>query len=336
VLDGEEGDYVGVNEERTSGSLIAELELLDSNGQSVAWGYRSTFDNTSQISGTQLPYTGQYQLVVRREGGISGGSTGGYSLTAVLLGSNENSARFTSATPGVIAQYNSPVTGTITGANWHQDWQFMTLAADTVTITVQRSPEYTLETPNLLRPVVVLLDASNTVLYQGYPDYTGTSSEISRYRLPAAGTYTVRVSRESDINGVTTGDYALTVTLDGTGADSADLAAPIGTLAVGTPATGQIDAVRWSQAWTFSGQEGQEITFTVTRTSGNYVPYIEILDSNGVSQYSAYPEYTYDTATIENFRLGYTGDFQIVVSRDRGQDGISTGGYSLTATAAAQ
>jgi hypothetical protein len=336
VLDGEEGDYVGVNEERTSGSLIAELELLDSNGQSVAWGYRSTFDNTSQISGTQLPYTGQYQLVVRREGGISGGSTGGYSLTAVLLGSNENSARFTSATPGVIAQYNSPVTGTITGANWHQDWQFMTLAADTVTITVQRSPEYTLETPNLLRPVVVLLDASNTVLYQGYPDYTGTSSEISRYRLPAAGTYTVRVSRESDINGVTTGDYALTVTLDGTGADSADLAAPVGTLAVGTPATGQIDAVRWSQAWTFSGQEGQEITFTVTRTSGNYVPYIEILDSNGVSQYSAYPEYTYDTATIENFRLGYTGDFQIVVSRDRGQDGISTGGYSLTATAAAQ
>ncbi len=334
LLDGEEGDYVAVNEQRTSGSLIAELELLDSNGQSLAWGYRGSLDDTSQISGMQLPYTGQYQLVVRREGGISGNTAGGYAVTAALLGSSETSTRLTSAAPGVIAQYNNPVNGTITGANWYQDWQFMTVAADTVTITAQRSPDYTTENPNMLRPVVQLLDASNTVLYQSYPDYTGTTSEIDEYHLPGAGTYTVRISRESDKTGVTTGSYALTVTLDGTGEDSATLAEPVGALAVGTPATGQIDAVRWSQVWTFSGQSGQQITFTVTRTSGNYIPYLEIRDSNGVPQTSAYPEYTYDTALIENFTLQYTGDYQIVVSRDQGQDGLSTGGYSLTATAA--
>lgn len=333
LLDAEAGDYAGFSEQRTSGTLIAELELRDSNGQALAWGYQNSIDDTSQISGTTLPYTGQYQVVIRRQGGISGDTAGGFTLTAVLLGSGEDSARLTSATPGVIEQYNAAVSGTITGTNWYQDWQFKTLAADTVTITAQRSPGYTTETPNVLRPIVALLDESGNELYRGYTNYSGAVAEIFRYDLPAAGTYTVRVSRDGDKTGMTTGSYALTVTLIGSGEDSAILAEPVGVLAAGTPATGQIDAVRWSQVWTFSGQEGQQVTFTVTRTDGNYVPFLEIRDSNGVSQTTAYPEYTYDTAIVEDFRLPYTGDYQIVVSRDRGQYGLTTGGYSLTATA---
>jgi hypothetical protein len=330
TLDAETGDYIQVTSQRVSGTLIPEVWLLDSNGQELTRGYSSYVGDSATISGYELPYTGQYQVLALRESGIAGDSVGGFELTVSLLGSGEESARLTSVTPGLIDQYNTTLQGTITGAQWYQDWQFRTQAGDTVTIMAWRAPEYTPDTPNVLSPSVLLLDDSGQELYRGYVDYTGAQATIERYTLPGEGQYTVRVTRDGDKDGATTGSYAFTVTLDGSGEGSPLLAESAGTLTAGTPATGVIDGARWMNTWTFSGQEGQAVTMAVTRTDGTLVPHLEILDSDGVSETSAYPDDTMATAQIEAYTLPYTGEYQIVVSRDSGQDGYTSGGYSLT------
>jgi hypothetical protein len=330
TLDGEEGDYIQVTAQRASGTLVTELRLLDSNGQELSRGYSSQRRDQSTLGGYELPYTGPYQVVALRESGISGVSNGGYEMTVNLLGSGEESARITSAAPGVIEEYNAVQVGAITGAQWYQDWQFRTVAADSVTIVVARSPSYTLETPNALEPTLMLLDSAGNDLAWGYLDNTRALAQIERYTLPGEGQYTVRITRDGGKFGVTTGSYEFAVILVGSGEESPLLAEPRGAVTIGEPVNGTIDSTHWLNTWTFSGQEGQMISVVATRTGGTLVPLLEIRDSNGVSQTYAYPDYTYDTAHIDQFRLPYTGDYQIVVFRDSEQNGYTSGGYQLT------
>jgi hypothetical protein len=336
LLDAEAGDYVYVRAQRTSGTLRPQVELRDANGQSLNSGYAQYPEDWAEIRSYELEYTGQYQVAIRRDGAINGETDGGYSLTVSLVGSSPESTRFAAVTPGVIEQYNTPVQGAITNALWYQDWQFRTVSADTVQVTMTRSPEYTVENRNTLKPYVLVLDEAGQELTRGYVDNTGAVAQIDRLDIPAAGTYTIRAMREGEGSGYSAGSYELVVTLLGTGEDNPSLLEPMGVLTAAAPATGQIDAVRWMQVWTYSGQEGEVVNITVTRTDGTLIPYLEIRDSNGQSQDSAYPSDTYDTAQVEQFQLPYTGDYQVVVMRDRQQTGLTGGGYSLTVQPAAQ
>ena len=98
---------------------------------------------------------------------------------------------------------------------------------------------------------------------------------------------------------------------------------------------GQISNARWLNTWTFNGQEGQVITITVERSGGTLIPYLEVKDANGSTLNSAYAADTHDTVTMEYYTLPATAAYQIVVSRDSGSQGYTTGTYNLTITAAA-
>ena len=209
TLDGEAGDYIQVTAQRTNGSLVPEVWLLDSNGQELTRGYSSYTKDSATLTGFELPYTGQYGIAALRESGISGETSGGFELTVTLLGSGEESTRLTSAAPGVIEQYNTPVTGTITGRQWYQDWQFRTEAGDTVSIIVRRSPDYTHDTPNVLRPGVILLDDAGKNSRAVTWIIPAPMAVIERFTLPGEGQYTLRVSRDGYKTGVTTGIMSL-------------------------------------------------------------------------------------------------------------------------------
>jgi hypothetical protein len=310
--------------------VIPEAILLDNNGQELTHGYPSYTGDDAASNQFEMPYTGQYQVVASRESGINGLTAGSFDLTVNLLGSGEASTRLTSASPGLVDQYNTTMQGTITGPQWYNDWQFRTEAGDTISISMRRAPEHTRENPNTLRPTVILLDSSGQELTRGYVDYTGAQADIQRYRLPAAGQYTVRATRDGEKDGATAGGYEFTITLEGSGEGSPLLAEPTGVLVAETPATGTIDGTHWMNLWTFSGQEGQVVTIVATRTDGTLVPDLEVRDSNGVSQWTAYPDATMDAVRMEQYTLQYTGEYQIIVFRDRGQDGYTSGGYSLT------
>jgi hypothetical protein len=336
TLDGEEGDYVQLTEQRLSDTLSPEVWLLDNNGQTLTQGYVDYTGASAQSGGFELPYTGQYQVVAQRTSGINGDTAGQFQLTVSLLGSGEKSQRLTSATPGLIQQYDAPLTGQITNAQWYQDWQFRTVGGDTVTITAQRSPADAPGAPNTLRPYILLLDSNGQEITRGYVDNTGATAAIERYDMPNAGTFTLRVSRDGDKTGQTTGGYALTVTLIGSGKDSPNLTQSAGTVAAGTPATGEINALNWEQLWDFSGKKGDVIDITVARSDGTLVPYLEVWDSNKQSLTSGYASDSKDNATIQGYSLPYDGNYSIVVSRDGGQHGYTDGHYTLTVAPSAQ
>ncbi|HVO69777.1 MAG TPA: hypothetical protein VMT24_07015, partial [Aggregatilineaceae bacterium] len=336
TFDGEEGDYVQVTEQRISGTLSPEVWLVDNNGQTISQGYVDNTGTIAQTSGFQLPYTGQYQAVARRTSGIGGYTVGQFQLTVSLLGSGEDSQRLTGATPGIIQQYDAPLTGQITNAQWYQDWQFRTVASDTVTITVKRSPEDAPGAPNTLRPEVILLDSNSQEVTRGYVDNAGALATIDRRDMPGAGTFTVRVTRDGEKTGVTAGGYELTLTLIGSGEGSPSLMQSAGTVTAGTPVNGEINALNWEQPWDFTGKKDDQIAISVVRTDGTLAPFLEIRDSNGQTLTSAYPEDTQDTATIERYNLPYDGNYSIVVSRYNGQHGYTAGHYTLTVTPGAQ
>src|SRR5262249_23496501 len=125
------------------------------------------------------------------------------------------------------------------------------------------------------------------------------------------------------------------VSLIGSGTGSPNLATPTGEVTAGTPVNGQITNARWADTWTFTAQQGQSINIKVARSDGTLIPMIEILDANGQSLTTGYPDSdTQDRATLNSYTFQGSGQYKIVVERDRQQNGYTTGGYTLSISAA--
>ncbi len=325
TLNGEEGDLVRVMAQRQSGMLMPRVELQDLNGQSLRTGNMNAQGVQASFDSYALPNTGEYRVIVYRERGIDGDTTGAYELTVILMGSGENSARL-NVPPNTIEAYGETQQGTITHAQWHEDWTLQAEAADLITIIVTRTPGNN----NVLQPQVILQGAAGQDLTRANVDSTGTTATISRYRLAAPGSYTVRVQRDRGKSGATVGEYELRVILEGSGVGSAALQPVTGALETGVPVEGAITNTRWADKWSYTGQADEQIDIEVLRTDGTLVPRIEIVDANGQSLRTASAEQTADSAFLTNYRLPAAAEYFIVVQRDRGQDGTTTGSYSLT------
>ena len=319
----EAADLIQVVVERTGGTLLPLVDVLDANGISLRTGY-----NDYAIADTQefeLPGPGEYTIAVKRYQEQAGESLGTYTVALHLLGAGEGNPALEVAA-GEIA-YDTPVSGEITPARWYEDWQFTTEASDTISIIVN-------STGGDLYPELALLGGSGQELTHGYTDQSGASATINRYNLDAPGTYTVRVLRYNGKTGSTSGTYSLTVTLNGTGEDSAALDEPVGEVTLGEPVQGEITNAQWQNAWTFEGEEGTIISVTAERTSGTLTPVLEIRDSNGQALNSAYYLPARDISTLSSYSLPGTGTYQIVVLRDGGQGGYTEGEYTLTVSTA--
>ncbi|MCC6804306.1 MAG: hypothetical protein IT319_15600 [Anaerolineae bacterium] len=317
------GDVIDVIARRTGGTLTPVVQVLDANDTALMTGYnQSAFAETSQVP---LPAAGTYTIVVSRESDQSGYTLGTYELTARLIGAGEGSPLLEGLAGTVV--YNQPLTGSISGERWYDDWQLTTDASDTITLNVTR-------TDGDLKPEVILLGGSGQELYHGYVDQTDAAATINPYTFDGAGSYIVRVSRESGQTGETTGAYALTVTLNGTGEDSPALIEPVGEVTLGEPVEGEITNAKWENVWTFESAQGGSVTVRVERTSGTLSPMIYIWDANGQEMYSAYPANTRDSAEMTSYSLPGSGTYRIVVSRESDQDGYTVGGYQLTVSAA--
>lgn len=158
---------------------------------------------------------------------------------------------------------------------------------------------------------------------------TGDSAAIRRYQLRTAGTFTIRVGRTQGKTGISSGDYSLKVELVGSGEGSANLADKGSTIESGRPQTGTLTGTRWMETYTYKGTQGDKIDIVVDRTEGTLIPRIEIQDSNGQRLRSSSMSDSRDSAAIVSYTLPGTADYKIVISRDGGQTGYTTGGYSV-------
>lgn len=319
TLDAPAADTINVVVKRTEGTLEPVANVLDANGTPLRTGYN---DNGAAETGSfELPAAGQYQIAVSRYSDQGGETLGKFEMTVQLVGSGEDSPALAGA-PGTVV-YDAPLDGTITSAQWYQDWTLTTDAGDTLTIDVDRAG-------GDLIPEVALLGGSGQELTHGYADYTYASAVINRYTLAGPGTYTVRVLRSSGQNGDTSGAYRLTVHLNGTGEGSPRLKEPEGAVTVGTPAEGEVTNAQWQNVWTFESVDGGSLNVKVERTDGTLSPTLQILDANGQQMTYAYSSNARDTAEIARYSLPGPGKYMIVVGRDGDQDGYTEGTYTLT------
>jgi hypothetical protein len=324
-------DAIRIDVERLNGTLVPQIELLDASGQPLQTGYASSSNDTASLNAT-LPAPGSYTVVITRERGFNGATTGEYSAQVTLVGAGEGSALLDEVQGNIT--YDTPVLGTLADGQYYQDWLLTATAGDTITITAQR-PLDAMSGASNLEPIVILLGGSNQELRRGYADQTGATAVIERMELPVPGNYIVRVTRSGEQTGATGGDYILTVSLDGTGEGSPALAEPAGTVEFPGSVEGEITNQAWMQRWAFEAAAGKTYTIEVERTEGTLVPQLVITDSNGQEMRSVYPEVTFDRALI-TFNFPSSGRYYLVVQRLNGQNGYTQGGYTLTVGEQAQ
>jgi len=318
-------DAIQVIAKRTGGTLLPVVTILDANNSALSTGY-----NNYDIADTgvyTLPAASTYTIAVSRYNDQSGDTLGMYELTVHLVGSGEGSPLLQGAAGNVT--YDQELDGKITGAQWYQDWSLTTDAGDTLTLTVNRKD-------GDLVPEVVLLGGSGQEINHGYTDNTYASAMIDHYNLAGPGTYTVRVTRKSGQTGDSTGSYALTVALNGTGKGSPKLSEPAGDITLGTPVSGEITNAKWQNVWTFNSDKGGRIDVSVRRTDGTLSPMLYILDANSQQLTSAYPSDSKDSAQIQGYNLPGPGKYLIVVGRENDQGGDTNGKYTVTVSASAQ
>ena len=309
---------------RQSGTLLPRVELQDANGQMLGVGNVDELGVTASFGPHELQAGGEYRVLVYRDRGIDGDTVGEYEADGDVAG-----LRREQHAPGGAAQRPGRLwrvlQGAITPARWYEDWQFTALAGDLITITVNRLPGAT----NTLRPLVVLLGGAGQEQARGNLGSTGATAAIERYKLATPGTYTIRVTRDRGKGGVTSGQYELLVSLAGSGVGSPVLAPVSGAVETRVPAEGEITNERWADTWTYTGQAGDLVDMVATRTDGTLIPRIDILDANRQPLVSAQIAITGDSASIQRYQLPASAEYFVVVSRDRGQDGVTTGAYSL-------
>ncbi len=315
-------DILRITATRTRGTLMPEVAILDANGGELRRGYYDDGSASAQIDSIALTSAGTYTIVVSRVRGQGGSSLGVYDLTVELRGAGEGSPSLSGSVGEIV--YDTPFTGTLTNAQWYHDYALTAEAGDALNLTVTR-------TDGTLVPELALLGGSLQELRRGFPDDDQASSSFD-YTLGSGGSYTVRVLRQRGQDGETSGDYELRVNLVGAGEGSEALNVIDGTAVVGEPITGEITASRWLNTWTFTGAPDTRYDIVVTRADGTLVPMLEIRDVNGQSVRTAFPADTYDRAELLNYALPGAGEFRIVVTRERGLDGLTTGAYELVIT----
>jgi hypothetical protein len=187
---------------RAEGSLIPAVYVFGANNQEIRRGYPGE-DKASASLDLELPGPGQYQVRVAREEEKTGQTQGKYTLTVTLLGTGADDPVF-DAVAGTLTP-GTPVKGTLTNAKWKDSWTLKATGAGSLTVTARR-------TGGTLIPQIVLLGASQQMIMSAYPDATMALARIEQFQLPGPGQYTLVVLRERERDGMTTGDYELTVT----------------------------------------------------------------------------------------------------------------------------
>lgn len=249
--------------------------------------------------------------------------------SAVLASTlDSNSASPAQDDGGTTLTYGTEVTGEITDTAFEQLWTLEAATADRIGIRVERGE-------GTLIPLVSILDATGQELVASYgPDDTRAATEIESYTLPTAGTYQVRVTREYEETGATSGTYTLNVSLIATAADHPNNTTAVGEVTYESPVQGNVTPNRWRNLYTLQAPGADVIGIQVERTSGTYLPYIELLDANGgvISSGYGYGTDTGDFAEIEEIQLPAAGRYSVMVGRGSGFDGATVGGFSLTVT----
>jgi hypothetical protein len=314
-------DIIRLYAARMSGTLLPEIRIVNSVGAVIASAAPDETGAQADTGAVRLASAGEYTVILTRAQGFDGRTHGEYVLRLETLGAGRDNA--TLAVEAGSLRYDSPVSGSISGGRWAEDWRLVADAADVISIDVERAGD-----GDTLQPIIILLDENQRELSRALPDASAAQATIARYALPSAGTYTIRVSRVSEQDGSTRGRYQLTARLDGAGAESASLSARPADLTLGVRAQYTLSPQRWRETLTFRLADAQIVTIEVERANGTLMPRLLLLDANGRTIAQGSTSRSRDRAVIEAITLA-AGQYQLVVERDGAQQGYTSGAFSI-------
>lgn len=328
---GTTGDVVTVQMILVEGDLDASLQLLGTDGEVIAENDDADFTTTNAaIADFELTADGTYTIVATRYQGERGLSTGTFelSLSAAEIVIVDPTPPTTDVT---MVAYGDTVSGTIDNDIVRREYQFTGEQGDVVTINLEGSGG--------LDTYLFLLTSDGTSIAENDDvEVTTTNAGLRNFVLPEDGTYTIVATRFLQEDGLSVGEFTLSLTL----ADVVDIpdtpTTPDGLilLTYGDSVDGTITDDAIEQSYGFEGNAGDVVSITVAADeNGSLDTALTVLGPEGdvVSENDDIDFLTTDSA-IENFELPTSGTYTIVVSRFNGETGRSEGDFTLTLTLA--
>ncbi len=316
TFEGNAGDVVSIEVEAVDGSLDTTLALLGPDGELLIENDDIDFTSTnSAIIDFELPTTGRYTIVVSRFNGEDGRSVGDFSLRL----NTSDAPSVDSPSEPVLINFNESIIGQITDRNFENTYTFEANAGDVVTIEVRSDQGSDLDANlTLIGPDGAILTANDDRdLFNGDLDPI-----IRNFELPSDGTYTIIVGRYLGDEGLSTGEYTLTLTQGDPEAVNEF------TLTYGQTVTGRLDDANYQVDYRFSGQAGDVISVLAMATSGDLDTTVLITAPTG--EFVAFNDDFNDLdAAVVGVTLPQDGIYTLTVGRFMGLNGTSSGSYEL-------
>lgn len=306
--------------------------LFSYNGESWQSLTEATGDSEARITNFTLPASGQYAIIVSEEGAYNLTLAGAGGERLAELPCQQPPPECPAMTPldtvGIPLSNEMPASGSISGASPVVVFQFTALKDNNIDILMQR-------TGGDLDTFLGLADLRGDLLARN-DGFDPASSSISGFTIPADGCYFVYASRSGVGGGTTQGTFTLTVS--GIPVDksqikpeppaSIELARDINP---GETAPGTITNDSWRVAYRFRAEAGGTFTATATRgENGDLVPGLALLAANGTQIDMVTANFVGNASNPLTFTAEADTYYFIVVQREDGADGTSSGDFTLT------
>jgi hypothetical protein len=311
------GDIIRISMQRISDDLDAYLILADASGNILTTNDEDpaspgTLD--AAITNWRIEKTGSYVIVATRFGRAGGTSRGHFSLTLDQLSAAQLG---TSAENAILIDYNTHLDGTIDDKTYQRFYLIQAAHGDVVSVGVER-------TQGNLDPTLNLYSPDRKAILPNDSGLRGQDAKISPFSIPTDGDYLLVVSRFNADKGITAGSYTLTVNgLHGVTVNPRGVTA----LSYNSAASALIDDTHASTQFSFTGAAGDSVTITMSVSSGDLQPDLELLDNNKLLIRDIPGTHI---AKIQAYKLKSAGTYTILATRYGHEKGVSRGAYVLT------
>ncbi|MBI5960328.1 MAG: redoxin domain-containing protein, partial [Chloroflexi bacterium] len=228
-----------------------------------------------------LPADGMYIAIATRFLEAEGFEVGDFRLTVTL---ETDSLPQQPVDSEHTLSYGASVTGTLNDDQPEERWTFTGQQGDVITLEMTR----VFDEPGGLDGYMLLIGPGNETLIEMDDGPDGLMPLVKNYELPAEGTYTVVAARFGFANGLSAGDYTLTLSSAGLPAagEPGETASGVRWLAAGElppdlrratyndPAAGAISSEDAEDWYMFSGRAGDILTIRMESMGGDLDPFL--------------------------------------------------------------
>jgi len=333
TFEAEQGDLVSIVMRATNreDGLDGYLTILAPNGAQLVVNddLNSLESYDPGVVNYPIPQTGTYTIIASRFNGVAGTSAGAFELT-LSSGDSPTPTPTLSATEAPSQNalaYGDKAQGDLNNDTPYVAYQFVAQAGDIVGIQVNALS-------GTLDPQVVLFSPNGAEIALNDDDPLGGFNAYLRdFPIPENGIYTIWATRFNRDQGTSEGRFEILLERVGGGAVTTPVPISENTIAIGDSINGEITNQHFARLYTFSGTEGQIVTFTMRANVGDLDPYLILVDPEGRQIFRNDDGVDLGfNSSLDKVRLSVTGDYTVIATRFQSALGVTQGTFQLTAT----